>query len=328
MKQVKRAWLDGYNDSIRQISAEAQEGLRQALREVDPTAPPDVVRTAVLAIMDAACDASADMAASVTGGFYGELRRRIVGGDFTPYMQAGRDPKATERAVRAILQKLFDGDYDEFEQECMERLDYEVKRASARCVGYNVRNDPYEGDVRWARVPTGDRTCDFCVMLASRGPVYLSEESAGAFDKFHAHCDCKVIPFWGTERAVSRKGGVRRTGTTMSIEGYDPDELYREYLDGKFGERGSTESGWNRTGRGDSGAASKLSWHDAFAVGRVKLSSFGEVQHYIREATSYEDLFDRIREIERELPYYHLKDSYYEELRRECMRKRSELINR
>lgn len=50
----------------------------------------------------------------------------------------------------------------------------------------------------WARVLTGARSCWFCVMCASRGPVYRSAENAGdnkgPWNSYHDHCDCKVVP--------------------------------------------------------------------------------------------------------------------------------------
>jgi len=43
---------------------------------------------------------------------------------------------------------------------------------------------------------TGAAPCAFCAMLASRGPVYLSAESAGQKDgqmmQWHTHCDCSI----------------------------------------------------------------------------------------------------------------------------------------
>lgn len=50
----------------------------------------------------------------------------------------------------------------------------------------------------WARVLTGATSCWFCVMCASRGPVYQSAKSAGEnkepWNSYHDHCDCKVVP--------------------------------------------------------------------------------------------------------------------------------------
>ena len=120
------------------------------------------------------------------------------------------------------MQQLIDGDEDAFDDLLLERLELETKKAAAYNTIDNVRNDPL--NPRFARVPTGEKTCDFCLMLASRGPVYLSEESAGAFTQFHAHCDCKVVPFFD-----SSFNGLSRRKSKTTIEGYDPDEYYRQY---------------------------------------------------------------------------------------------------
>lgn len=48
--------------------------------------------------------------------------------------------------------------------------------------------------VAWARVATGLETCGWCLMLASRGPVYDSEQSAGGEGGWHDGCDCKAVP--------------------------------------------------------------------------------------------------------------------------------------
>lgn len=74
-----------------------------------------------------------------------------------------------------------------------------------------LRKDPTKP--RWARVPNGP-TCEFCVMLASRGWVYWTEESARLGGSFHnGACDCSVVPSWGDQK----------------LEGYDPETLYAQY---------------------------------------------------------------------------------------------------
>lgn len=40
----------------------------------------------------------------------------------------------------------------------------------------NAARDPLRP--KWARVPSGTETCQFCLMLASRGFAYTSEKSA------------------------------------------------------------------------------------------------------------------------------------------------------
>lgn len=59
-----------------------------------------------------------------------------------------------------------------------------------------LERDPTEP--RWARIPRGTKTCAFCMMLASRGYVYRSEESAGGLGNYyHPHDECIVVPSWG-----------------------------------------------------------------------------------------------------------------------------------
>lgn len=60
--------------------------------------------------------------------------------------------------------------------------------------------------VRFARVPSGNETCQFCYMLAARGAVYYTAQTAGENAHWHKGCRCKIVPAWGTS----------------SIEGYDP----------------------------------------------------------------------------------------------------------
>lgn len=223
--EVPRSWVNNYTDNLNEVTKAAQDAALKALSRVNYSADPAEVRRAVVAIMDEACSAAGAMSARVSADFYDGLRERVVGERLHAKAASGWVREATEKSVRAFLQKIFeDEDEDAFLELCSERIDYEVKRSSGRSIRANVAADDYEDGVRYARVPTGLETCEWCLMLASRGPVYLTEESAGAFDHWHPHCDCRVVPFWGTFAA----GTSRRRGA-MSIEGYDPDELYRQY---------------------------------------------------------------------------------------------------
>lgn len=69
-----------------------------------------------------------------------------------------------------------------------------------------------DAGIRFARVPNGP-SCGFCTMLASRGFVYASRESAGAYTKYHDDCDCRIV------------AGTKDT----QVEGYDPEGMYGRY---------------------------------------------------------------------------------------------------
>lgn len=68
----------------------------------------------------------------------------------------------------------------------------------------------------WARVPVND-TCNFCIMLASRGGVYESKEVAingYRGKKYHGECDCQPV--------------LVRSEADYPV-GYFPDDLYEKY---------------------------------------------------------------------------------------------------
>jgi hypothetical protein len=53
--------------------------------------------------------------------------------------------------------------------------------------------------VAWARGLTGAENCAFCIMLASRGAVYKSKDTAKRSwegEKYHDKCDCIAIPVY------------------------------------------------------------------------------------------------------------------------------------
>lgn len=79
---------------------------------------------------------------------------------------------------------------------------------------------------RYARVPSGPKTCAFCTMLASRGFAYSTEKTAGGEDeKYHDSCDCMIIPSWGK----------------TNIKGYDPNK-YRQMYETAKSRVGSTDA--------------------------------------------------------------------------------------
>lgn len=68
----------------------------------------------------------------------------------------------------------------------------------------------------WARVPLGD-TCNFCIMLASRGGVYTRDTVVLGFNgkRYHGECDCQPV-------LVRDKSDYP--------DGYDPAAMYEQYL--------------------------------------------------------------------------------------------------
>lgn len=188
--EVPSSYLDGYSNAVNKVVKRAQTELKAALSLVDYSQPMEELRRELIGIMEDYCSAASSVGARVSAEFYDELRRRITGKrDSLLSLQDMRDPTRTRKAVLALLRELEEGELEDVPalvDELTNHLEVEVKRGVALNIMENARTDP--GDVRFARVPQGETTCDFCIMLASRGPIYYTEESAGAFSKFHAHC--------------------------------------------------------------------------------------------------------------------------------------------
>lgn len=206
---VPRKVIDEYTRTLNALSSDVRRRLADELEKVDYS---DIAsaRDAVIAIMEAFLGAYSDLAATVSAAFYDTVREMQVGGEFAAIAESNRKPKATEEAVRGFMRFAVEGDVGRTVDALLQRADYEVKRAAGECTFENMRRDPKHP--RYARVPSGSETCAFCMMLASRGFVYRSKETAGEGNHYHANCDCRIVPSWGA-----------------GVAGYDPDEYYDKW---------------------------------------------------------------------------------------------------
>lgn len=209
---IPRSYIENYSAALNVISEQAREKLVEALERIDYTKDVATVRNAVIAVMQPACGASTEVSARIAAEFYDGLREQFgIYDGFRAEPESLRDPAATSGAVEAFAQDLVDGKpIRAFIDICASRIDYETRRAANECVAYNAKQDPKRP--KWARVPAGLETCQWCIMLASRGFAYLSDEAAS---HTHANCDCRVVPSW------DRKD--------PSVQGYDPKRYYDMY---------------------------------------------------------------------------------------------------
>lgn len=332
MPTIPREFIDNYVDALAKISGEdgaVRNELKEALERIDWTQSVANVRDQLIDVMQVYCSGATDQAAMLASAFYDGLREQVVGEPIGAFAESGREQAATDGAVRAFVQDLVDGRGSQpVIDKCLERLDYETRKAAAVCVTRNARRDPNRP--RYARVPSGNETCDFCIMLASRGPVYHSAKSAGAVDHFHANCRCQVVPMFNTYDI----GPSRRASASMSIEGYDPDKLYEQYvqqmLDPKFRDR--VARGADRARGGDGNAVGHdtshpLVWARARKAGRVTFGSVGEITESIKAVDTYEGLFELIDTLSTEWDEYALSEKYRLIIQRALIDRRKELIS-
>lgn len=189
---IPRAAVDFLTEEINGISADAQARVLRVLQGIRWT-PENVAqcRDLVIQALEAVMPTYTTMAAQASADFYDAARELALGERLGAVSISGYDPRKTEGAVRGFVRFVLDGRVETFNDQVLQRIDYEMKRSAGESMFANGRRDPRRP--KFARVPTGDETCDFCLMLASRGFVYSSEATAGAVKLDHYHAGC-VLP--------------------------------------------------------------------------------------------------------------------------------------
>ena len=209
---IPRAAVDFLTEEINGISADAQARVLRVLQGINWT-PENVAecRELVLQALAAVMPTYTTMAAQASADFYDAARELALGERLGAVSISGYDPRKTEGAVRGFVRFVIDGRVETFNDQVLQRIDYEMKLSAANSTVYNGERDPKS--VRYARVPTGAETCDFCLMLASRGFVYKNQGTA--LSHTHSSCDCRVVPGWDG----------------MEVEDYDPRSIYDRWQD-------------------------------------------------------------------------------------------------
>lgn len=171
-------------------------------------------RDALLELVPAIIDKYADTSSVAAAEWYQRVRDKWISDDF----KARTPVKANDdisKLIRANAGVLFGDDADpgRMLRFLNAVVDKGVKQGGRDTIRYNAKRDPKKP--RYARVPSGAKTCAFCAMLASRGWVYESAETAGAMSEYHSDCDCEIVPSWDKD--------------SPNVEGYDPEKLYEDY---------------------------------------------------------------------------------------------------
>ncbi|MBR5258949.1 MAG: hypothetical protein IKV48_00445 [Eggerthellaceae bacterium] len=323
MATIQRKQLDNLTDELNALSEEGQRMILNVLENAEWNTIEEL-REIVAEAMEQICGTITDMAASRTASFYDEARTASVGKALGAEPLSGRKPEATRGSVRAGIQSVVEtGATEQFGRFLTARVDYEVKRASGECIYRNGARDPLEP--RFARVPSGSETCAFCIMLASRGFVYRDAKTAGEGDHYHPNCDCRIVQGYDHIEV----GTSRRMSVSTSIEGYDMDKLYDDYLESlkdgtldyqKLRENAANSKRGKRGKHRQSGASSHVAkWSSE------KFESYGDFVSFIREADSIEDLRERCEIAASEWKKTGLGDTKWNDLKRVVFAMRKEI---
>lgn len=216
MRMITAKEWKAYNDGVAEISDKTeQEVIRRLLawNEANPGATVAETREYAKTVMEALVQSGDSLAASFAAMWY-DYRALQEKAKLDQAVTAEvYDSDKTSKVAHYQAQKLVAGDFEGFAKACGEYARNDSLRALNETIMANAKRDRAKG-VRFARVTTGHETCTFCVMLASRGAVYHTRQSAGEFNHFHRNCDCKIVP------------GFEEDPMAELVEGQDPKRLY------------------------------------------------------------------------------------------------------
>lgn len=183
--------MEEYRQATTALTLLAQNQLRDVLSAFGPSSSPVAVRDVLLRYFPDFMTAYGDTAAVLGADFY-DLARNLppsAGTVQTVFAQPAK-PKQSEGVVHWAVGSLFvdEPNWGGFESSLLGAAQRLILQPSRETVDLLAQSDARSGKVAavgWSRVIHPEKaldrkSCDFCVMLAGRGPVYRSEASAGA----------------------------------------------------------------------------------------------------------------------------------------------------
>lgn len=135
-----------------------------------------------------------------------------VGGRVTVKELDPATEKATKTAVRVDESNRNDSQVVKVVADRVRRGVEHHVRAAARDMVADTQALSRDKPIGYARMLTGSENCAFCAMLASRGPVYRTKETASekaspdidpvtglSITTYHIGCDCVTVPVFDEE---------------------------------------------------------------------------------------------------------------------------------
>lgn len=258
---VARESIEQYRRDSSQLSALVAKELADYFGVLDLSRP-EAVRDALMEFVPLLVTEYGEVAAALALEWYEQLR--FESGATGSYVAAAVlpsviNPERVEAKVRYAAGHLFDREYEAkgadgglivvrkpaAPEKALSVLtaatDKYVKQHGREAIAWNAQ---HEG-VRYARVPTGAKTCSFCLLLASRDAVYLSEQSAGSKkfgseNEFHGFCDCEIVPirtandyppgYLPDQHESMYRDALADNGAEVRafLESLDPDDKHRQ----------------------------------------------------------------------------------------------------
>lgn len=165
------------------------------------------------------------------GAQWYELCSELAGIEIEPAIVDEVDVEALEAKAQRTLDRS-ESTVAETAQQVFNSYLQNVINDSIRTTGNaNLWRDYERGLAggRWCRVPVGD-TCAWCLMLASQGAWYLSEESALGREAGHYHDDCNCTAVYHAD--PDSIAGYSNLGRYKEMY-YDADNIRRANASGQ-----------------------------------------------------------------------------------------------
>lgn len=210
-----RADVELLRDAGRGVTQLAQGDLRSFWLSLDLTKP-ESARDELLEFVPALVREYGDVAATVAAEWYEQVRLEQVGAYNATTVNVTNRAQV-QGSVRYAAGQLFTDDPGKMLALVAGGVQRYVLASQRGTVARNVQQDPSKP--RFARVPTGAKTCAWCTLLASRGFVYLNRQTAGINDHYHDDCNCQAVAEWDSSQS--------------GIAGYDPADLSAKYEDAR-----------------------------------------------------------------------------------------------
>lgn len=228
---VTREEFERFNATMRTLSDAAISDLEDMLGKVwryAGNSRRDALDMLVKSYSPALAEKYGLSAASVSAALWEDIYHNDTGARLEALIPEHDDFEDSfgDAAVNIVAKKADDEDYEgalSFLTGITAKALYDWARKTQVSNTQRVVSKHKKGadQARFARIPTGDETCAFCLMLAGRGFVYLSELTAGGgpehsteFDRYHSFCDCLIVSSFDP---------------TPMLEGYDPTVYERMY---------------------------------------------------------------------------------------------------
>lgn len=208
---VDRAALEEFRAANNELSGRVRAAVDGFTRSLD-LSKPDVARDALLEFVPMMTSQYGQVSSVLAAGWYEQLRADSgASGRFRASQVKPVPAEAVVASTRFLAGQLWTPAPDAILGPLLTSVDKYVKQPGRDTIAANAKRE----GVRWARVPTGAKTCAFCLMLASRDAVFVSKRTAGGDgNKYHGDCDCQPV----------------RIGRDEDYpEGYLPDDYYEMY---------------------------------------------------------------------------------------------------